>query len=876
MMREMPFEKDVVVWSSVLRASRECGDVERGRVAAEEVIRLDLKCSGAHITLENMYASDGRWKEPGWSWVKVEEERVSAFVAGDRNHRRCEEVYGMLGLGYCSSEELSFEEVDSVDAKVFLGAENMWFSTDWAVQYSRVNSVYSGESRRRREPTVRDNVPLQSVAGEDDLIGVGVEQPVGEQRRARRQLVGRILDHLKSIADEAGKLELRWTTLEGVKDRKMTASLRRPTSLRRRHLCCSPFSCRVDPADRGDVPRQRLVTAGDAESRRLLAGGRRRGHTSGEVRRKTATTGRWATVAEEVGGCGGTGCGGWLVKADLLTSSNIALSLRQSITIRLYSNSYLAYADFSGTLISDDRLNDPPTPNLHDSSLINMLELNSQLKHLTKSGDLKTARNMFDTFPQRDEITWTTMIAGYISSSDTSEAISLFSKIWVSFIRSVFVGSSVLDMYMKNGRVLEGCAVYDEMPSTNVVSWTAVIIGVVRAGLHSRGLLYFSQMWRDGVDYDSYTFSIALRACADLEALLNGKEIHARILKRGVETTTYVANSLSTMYNKCGKVEYGSFLFESMAKPDVVSWTSMITTYIQTGQEKQGINSFSRMRACGISPNEYTYAAVISGVANIAKLKWGLQLHACESIFTYPKRRYSLVDDHDQRIRGARINRKAIELFERIPNAGLRPDSVTFIGVLGACNHAGLLDLGSRYFDSMIKKYRIYPCKEHYGCMIDLFCRAGWLACLGLVGSVVTWSAGGSRLRRWKEAAGVRRLMRWRGVVKEEEERVSAFIAGDRNHPRCEKVYGVLGLVYCSSEELSFEEAVLNRHNKITGVAYKNDLAIMAWKLMNEPRCNSNLKYIDQKHLLEIGLEGFYGQIFTSKDQDRSQFQHGD
>ncbi|GER25148.1 pentatricopeptide repeat-containing protein [Striga asiatica] len=115
-----------------------------------------------------------------------------------------------------------------------------------------------------------------------------------------------------------------------------------------------------------------------------------------------------------------------LVRANLLTSSNMALSLRQSITRRLYSNSCLAYADFSGTLKSDDRPKDPPTHNLHDSSLINMLELNSQLKHLTKSGDLKTARNMFDTLPKRDEITWTTLIAGYISSSDTSEAISLF------------------------------------------------------------------------------------------------------------------------------------------------------------------------------------------------------------------------------------------------------------------------------------------------------------------------------------------------------------------------------------------------------------------------------------------------------------------
>ncbi|GER25147.1 pentatricopeptide repeat-containing protein [Striga asiatica] len=401
-----------------------------------------------------------------------------------------------------------------------------------------------------------------------------------------------------------------------------------------------------------------------------------------------------------------------------------------------------------------------------------------------------------------------------------------------NFICSVFVGSSVLDMYMKNGRILEGFAVFNEIPSRNVVSWTAVITGLVRAGLHSRGILYFYQMWKNGVEYDSYTFAIALKACADLELLHNGKEIHACILKRGVETTTYVANSLSTMYNKCGKVEYGSFLFERMTKPDVVSWTSMITRYIQTGQEKQGINSFSRMRACGISPNEYTYAAVILGVAN---LEWGQQLHAhallvglaeslsvSNSIMTmYSKcglpdsaleifRQMTardviswstIIAGHSQgghaeeafelfsqmRKEGPRptefavssvlsvcgsmaildqgkqfhayvlsvgldqtamipsslinmyskcgcileaakvfsltlnddivswtamingyakhgLSREAIELFEKIPDAGLRPDSVTFIDVLGACSHARLLGLGSRYFDSMIEK----------------------------------------------------------------------------------------------------------------------------------------------------------------------------
>ncbi|GFP92384.1 putative pentatricopeptide repeat-containing protein at3g47840 [Phtheirospermum japonicum] len=668
---------------------------------------------------------------------------------------------------------------------------------------------------------------------------------------------------------------------------------------------------------------------------------------------------------------------------------------------------------------------------------INMFELNSHLKHLTKTGDLKSARNMFDKLPHRDEITWTTIISGYVNASDPSEALSLFSKMWVDpsvrmdpfvlslalkacglnmyvnygqtlhgyseksgFANSVFVGSSILDMYMKNGRVFEGCLFFDNMPLRNVVSWTAIITGFVRAGFNSQGLSYFAKMWTDGVEYDSYTFAIALKACADLELLRYGKEIHTRTIKKGVDTTSYVANSLAAMYNKCGKLTHGLSLFENMSKPDVVSWTSLITTYIQTGQEKQGINSFLQMRSCGVCPNEYTYAAVISGIANITRLDWGQQLHAhvlrvglvsslsvanslmamysksgfsnlasrmfhemtrrdifswttiiaglsqggcgdeAFELFSWMRRNrpkptefalscvlsvcgntaildngrqlhaYALTVGLDQmsNVKSALINmyskcgsileavkifslsenddiisltamingyaehgfsQEAIDLFEKISSLGFRPDSVTFIGVLSACNHVGLVDLGFHYFDSMTKDYQIKPCKEHYGCMIDLLCRAGRLReAENMIKSMpfekddVVWStllrasrengdvecgrtAAEEILRldpdcavahitlanlyssrgKWREAADVRRLMKSKGVMKEPgwswikiKDQVSAFVSGDKTHPRCEDIYDLLELIV-SKDELAFEELTCFDHESFTRVA---------------------------------------------------------
>ncbi|KAG8383358.1 hypothetical protein BUALT_Bualt04G0004100 [Buddleja alternifolia] len=700
----------------------------------------------------------------------------------------------------------------------------------------------------------------------------------------------------------------------------------------------------------------------------------------------------------------------------------MVLSLRPLITRRFYARSSLAYAD-SLEILSLQECKENPKPD-NESMQINMLEVNSQLKFLTKSGDLKGARNLFDKLPHRDEISWTAMISGYVNSSDSCEALSLFSKIWVEpsirmdpfilslalkacglnmnvnygemlqgysvktgFVNSVFVGSAMLDMYMKNGRVFEGCKFFDEMPLRNVVSWTAIITGLVRAGFNSEGLSYFARMWRDGVDYDSYTFAIALKACADMELLNYGREIHARTIKKGVDVTSYVANSLSTLYNKCGKLTYGLRLFENMSKPDVVSWTSIITSYIQTGQDKQGIDSFLQMRKCDVYPNEYTYAAVVSGIANIARLDWGQQLHGhvlqvgltnslsvanslmtmyskcglsnlASTIFHEMTRRdviswstiiagysqdgcgeeafellarmrrdgpkptefaissvlsvsgsmaildqgrqvhaYALTIGLDQTamIRSALVNmyskcgsigeaarifamsenddivswtamingyaehghsKEAINLFEKIPLVGLRPDSVTFIGVLSACSHVGLLDLGFHYFDLMTKEYRINPSKEHYGCMIDLLCRAGRLReAENMIKSMpfeqddVVWSTllrasrehgdvecgriaaeeilrqdpdcAGTHITlaniyasrgKWREAADVRKLMKSKGVIKEPgwswmkiKGRVSAFVSGDKSHPLNEEIYNVLELI-ASKEEVTIPE----------------------------------------------------------------------
>ena len=703
----------------------------------------------------------------------------------------------------------------------------------------------------------------------------------------------------------------------------------------------------------------------------------------------------------------------------------MVLSVRPLIFRRLFTSSTIAYTECRDLLFSEAK----PHPlelaqKTHLVSHVDMLEVNSQLKQLVKAGDLNAARRMFDKMPHRDEISWTNMISGYVNASDSCEALVLFSNMWVqpgvrmdhfvlslalkacalnmnlyygellhgysvksSFVNSVFVGSALVDMYTKVGKIQQGCRVFDEMPVRNVVSWTAVITGLVQAGYAKEGLVYFSEMQRSKVEYDSYSFAIALKACADFGALNYGREIHAKTMKKGFNESSFVANTLATMYNKCGKLVYGMRLFEKMRTQDVVSWTTIITTLVQMGQEEHAIEAFIKMKESDVSPNEYTFAAIISGVANLAITECGEQLHAhvlriglvdslsvANSIITmyskcgqltsasmvfhgmtrrdivswstiiaaYSQGGYgeeafeylswmrregpkpnefafasvlsvcgslaileqgkqlhahvlSIGLEHTAMIQSALINlyskcgsikdaskifnvaenedivswtamingyaehgcsQKAIDLFVKIHTGGLKPDSVTFIGVLTACSHAGLVDLGFHYFNLMINEYRINPSKEHYGCMIDLLCRAGRLndaermiksmpfqrddvvwstllrACRlngdvdrgiraaeeilkldpNCAGTHITLANIYASKGRLSESANVRKIMKSKGVIKEPgwswikvKNLLSAFVAGDQSHPQGEDIYCMLDLL-ASRTEIAIQE----------------------------------------------------------------------
>ncbi|KQJ92818.1 putative pentatricopeptide repeat-containing protein At1g68930 [Brachypodium distachyon] len=351
-----------------------------------------------------------------------------------------------------------------------------------------------------------------------------------------------------------------------------------------------------------------------------------------------------------------------------------------------------------------------------------------------------------------------------------------------------FTGSPLVDMYAKVGPIGDARRVFDEMEGKNVVmcntmitgllrckmvaearalfeaieerdsiTWTTMVTGLTQNGLESEALDVFRRMRAEGVGIDQYTFGSILTACGALAALEEGKQIHAYITRTCYEDNVFVGSALVDMYSKCRSVRLAEAVFRRMMWKNIISWTAMIVGYGQNGCGEEAVRVFSEMQRDGIKPDDFTLGSVISSCANLASLEEGAQFHClalvsglrpyvtvsnalvtlygkCGSIED-AHRLFDEMSFHDQVSWTALVMgyaqfgkaKETIDLFEKMLSKGVKPDGVTFIGVLSACSRSGLVDKGRSYFHSMQQDHDIVPLDDHYTCMIDLYSRSGWL-----------------------------------------------------------------------------------------------------------------------------------------------------
>ncbi|OEL19667.1 Pentatricopeptide repeat-containing protein [Dichanthelium oligosanthes] len=326
---------------------------------------------------------------------------------------------------------------------------------------------------------------------------------------------------------------------------------------------------------------------------------------------------------------------------------------------------------------------------------------------------------------------------------------------------------SLITMYSCLGDPLAARRVFDGIPHRDVVSWNSMMKAYERAGMAAEVEGMFRSMVAEGVVApNEVTVAVVLTACRGAGNLVLGRWVEEWVRSAGMEVDSLTGSALVGMYEKCGEMAEARRVFDDINDKDVVAWNAMITgqvyesvlVYAQNGMSNEAIALFHSMREVGVRPDKITLVGVLSSCAAVGALELGAELDRYASkrglynnvyVGTALVDMYAKCGDLDKAIQvfgnmpckneaswnalicGFAFNGRghdAIQQFELMRNViELKPDDITFIGVLSACVHTGLLEYGRRLFNSLTPVFRIIPKIEHYSCMVDLLSRAGHL-----------------------------------------------------------------------------------------------------------------------------------------------------
>lgn len=324
-------------------------------------------------------------------------------------------------------------------------------------------------------------------------------------------------------------------------------------------------------------------------------------------------------------------------------------------------------------------------------------------------------------------------------------------------VTDISVGCSLSTMYSKCGCLEESYKVFQQVPFKDNALWASMISGFAEHGRADRALQLFKEMLCQEIVPDNITLVSTLTVCSDLCFLKTGKEIHGYAFCLGKGTDTVVGGALVNMYSKCGSLNLARTVFDMLPQKDAFACTSLVSGYAQKGLIEESFFLFHDMLRTNVTVDTFTISSILGAAAVLYRSDIGTQLHAyieklglqvdvsvgsslvtmyskCGSIEECQKA-FDDAENHDligwtsiivsyaQHGKGA----KALAAYEHMRKEGIQPDAVTFVGILLACSHSGLVEEAFFYLNSMNEDYNIKPGHRHYACLIDLLGRSGRL-----------------------------------------------------------------------------------------------------------------------------------------------------
>lgn len=457
----------------------------------------------------------------------------------------------------------------------------------------------------------------------------------------------------------------------------------------------------------------------------------------------------------------------------------------------------------------------------------------------------------------------------------------------------VFVGSALVNTYLKFWLVVDAHEVFEELPVRDVVLWNSMVNGYAQIGCFEEALGMFRRMLENGVVPCRYTVTGVLSIYSVKGDFDNGQAVHGFLTKMGYDSSVVVLNALIDMYGKCKCASDALNVFEVMDEKDMFSWNSIISVHQRCGDHYGTLKLFDRMLGNKVQPDLVTVTTVLPACTHLAALMHGREIHGYMIVNGLGKEgRNNEFDDvllnnalmdmyakcgsmRDAHMVFDNMTEKdvaswnimitgygmhgygdeALDTFTRMRQAQLVPNEISFVGLLSACSHAGMVKEGLEFLAEMDSKYGVPPSVEHYTCVIDMLCRAGklmeaydlmltmpfkadpvgWRALLaacriykdtdlaeiaaskvielepGHCGNYVLMSNVYGVVGRYEEVSELRHTMRQQNVKKrpgcswiELMNGVHVFLTGDRTHPQTDFIYAGLNSLTAVLQEQGY------------------------------------------------------------------------
>ncbi|KAL4387175.1 hypothetical protein GQ457_09G004000 [Hibiscus cannabinus] len=469
----------------------------------------------------------------------------------------------------------------------------------------------------------------------------------------------------------------------------------------------------------------------------------------------------------------------------------------------------------------------------------------------------------------------------------------------VSYLsKDLSVNTALLSMYSKLGCLKDARLVFENMPEKDLVVWNIMVSAYSQHGEPKEAVENLRCMANFGIRADMFTAIPAISSIRQLKSIEWGKQMHAYVMRNGLDYQVSVHNSLIDMYCECDCLSYARKTFGNVTEKTVVSWSSMIKGYVNHDQNHDALSLLSRMKTDGIKADFVTVINVLPACVNIGALEQVKALHGyslklglnslssvnsalligyakCGCIVLARK----LFDEEKIDVKdiitwNSMISAHAkhgdwsqcFELYNQMKRLKLKPDQVTFLGLLTACVNSGLVKEGRAFFKEMREIYGCQPNQEHYACMVDLLGRAGhinearelvnempfkpdtrvWGPLLSAcklhsetklaesaaeklltmepenAGNYVLLSNIYAAAGKWDKFAKMRRLLKEKGLRKvpgcswlQLNGHVHEFRVADKSHPKANDIYALLGILEFSikeAREYNCREIILNAH----------------------------------------------------------------